>query len=182
MALEAPSNCWTNAVQVVADSLPQCAGFRSLAGAADATAAAAYVHQRKLSNHTREEVYQLFDVEGAGSYAIVFSPTGNPYNLVRGRSGTWEPNGLVIVAIQRAIFPTDVDRFASIEDEEDRYFENRVGDIMKQLYEYTDEEKTLRIISIAAVDATSRVRPAQRESQGNLQRATLVISWAFQGP
>lgn len=182
MALEAATNCWTHAVQTIVESLPQCAGFRSLCGAADANAASAFVHQKQLSNYTKEEVYRLLDIEEFQSHAIVFSPTTNPYNGVRGRSGVLDPSGTVIVAIQRALLPTIGNRFDDNNDEQDRYFENRVGDIVGQLFSYTDDYKTLRILSISVVDATVRVKPSQVESQGNLQRATLLIQWGFQGP
>lgn len=182
MALESPTNCWTNATQVIADSIPQCAGFRSLTGAADATAAAAFVFQRKLSNYTREEVFALMDIENLATYAIVFCPTTNPYSLRRGLSGVYEPSGTVVIAVQRALLPTDASRFTNLADEEDRYFENRVGNMLSELCTYTDNEKTLRITQVDAVDATVRVRPSQRESEGDLQRATIVIQWAFQGP
>lgn len=166
-------------MQVIVATLPQCASFRSLTGAADANAAAEFVKQKTKVPDNLEEYFGLDELEATKCWALVCTPIVNPYRKVLQPSSSrvFAGFGRVVVLIARTLTPTDISRFDSVQHEEDREFENKVGDLIGEMIAYVDDQQTLGIRSVEVTEATVRVRPSQRESRGNLQFATLLIDW-----
>lgn len=180
MTIASGTNCWTHAIDTIVASIPQTEAFRTLTDTTTAAAAAKYVKHKTYLPPSLEEFFDLDTIQEPSGWAVVLSPINEPYKKLRSRSEFYEPYGRVMVLVARTVFDLESSRFDDTAAEEDRTFENLIGDMIEQLITYIEENRTFRIKGITVTEATVRVRPNQRESAGNLQYATLAIDWGFQ--
>lgn len=184
MTLQAATNCWTKAGEIIANALPQLAQFQAFTGTSTSSAAALFVYQKTLRAPLRKEAFDLTDIERLRNVAVVFSPTSGPYTRTRTGSGFYQSSGVVVVAYHRLVSPTDSERYSveEVKAHEDRVFENHVGTIMAELEPYVEESGGLRILQQSVLEGTVRIKDSQIENMGNTQRAVVQIDWSEAGP
>lgn len=184
MTLQAATNCWTKAGEIIAESLPQLSEFQAFVGASTSSEAALHVYQKSLQAPLRQEAFTLDDVDRLGAFAIVYSPTTGPYVRERTSSGFYAASGLVVVSYHRTAIPADSERGAveQVAAHEDRVFENHVGNVMAALEPYVETNGGLRLLRQSVLEGTIRVRKSQQESLGNTQTAIVQINWSEAGP
>ncbi|REJ65833.1 MAG: hypothetical protein DWQ31_16605 [Planctomycetota bacterium] len=184
MPVEAASNPWTHAEDKLAATLPELAAFRTLTGSADATAAALKVFVDETVHPEDGEAFTVDELRSLASYAIVSSATSEGYRLSPlGVIGDpFDASGGLLLAIERLIFESEANAEATAETAKrasDRWFKNRIGELMSELVVYWQTNSGPRVIDFVVVDGPWHTHPEERASCGHWQGIELAIRWGL---
>lgn len=185
MTVAAATNCWTHALETIAQGLAACPTFQTMVGATgDATAAAALVLGRKLRQAWNGQYYTLEQLQELGAYAQLFSAPNAPYGKRRrSLSSGFEPYGQAVVCLARLVPEADLqasDADTSRADELDREWEILCGDVIDELIAWLAENAgpVVQDVAVIVVDETADKR---QPTHGCWQGCDLAITWGRQG-
>lgn len=184
MPIETATNSWTYAEDKLATTLPELAAFRTLTGAANATAAAKHVFVDETVHPDNGEAFAIDELQELGSYAIVASASEEGFRLLPlGVIGDpLDASGALLLAIERLVPEGEDNAEADAETAKratDRWLKNRIGELMEQLYVYWENNSGPRIQDFIVVDGPWHTHPEERASVGHWQGIELAIRWGL---
>lgn len=177
MTIETPTNCWTETEQLIADELPKLAAFRSFCEVSTEAEAAAKVFYGEGDAPANGEAFTLVEMQALGAAARIFSThERGPYRLVR-RNGRAAFGGRVVVILEKLTPAAHLANELADNGWRERWFKNRVGDTMNQLFANCLASGAPKIRSIEVTSGPHRNPPEKWPTQGAWHWAELVIVW-----
>ena len=163
---------------LLATTLANCAAFRTLVGAADATAALPRIYHDSFppppDGADRYSAAQLATIRPC---ALVYTEDGKGYVIERDAMGTdcWHGSGILHAVIYRTV-PAAI---ADDPGEVDRTFRVIIGDIITQLVAQSETAERLASRKIT-VSGPYRTPPDELQVMGDEQAYDLMLEWGVQ--
>jgi hypothetical protein len=176
MAIETATNCWTNAEAKIATALANSAKFREIVEAADATAAAAKIFGEQVARPNDGHVYTLEELQVMKAYAQVYSGDEGPYGR-RFEANRMVAYGTAIIYIERLV--TEYDQSNEVPASIERWFKNRVGDLMVQVESYLRETNGLLVKTFEVTAGPGLNERDTWKQMGMWQGIELTLEWGY---
>jgi len=176
MAIEAATNCWTNAEAKIATALANSARFREIVEASDATAAAAKIFGEQVARPADGHAFTREELAVMKAYGQVYSGDEGPYGR-RFENSRMVPYGTAIIYIERLV--TEYEQNNEVPASVERWFKNRIGDVMVQVEDYLRETVGLIVKSFDVSDGPGLNHRDSWKSQGMWQGIELTLEWGY---
>lgn len=174
MAVESPTNCWTNAEAKIATALANSSRFQEIVEAADATIAATKIFGEQVSNPANGHAYTLDELKNMKAYGQVYSADEAPYSRTFAESRI-VPSGAAIIWVERLV--TEYEQNNEIPLSVERWFKNRIGDLMVQIETYLRETSGLQVRSHVVSNGPGLNDSNKWDANGMWQGIELTLEW-----
>lgn len=169
----AGTNCWTKAQDAVAAGLATCAAFQAITETSSEADALKKVFLDYWPSAWDGEAVTKSQAEQFLAGAMVKPPDDNPYTfgVVNGRSVA---AGRLQIKIVRLVRESD----KHLMDENDRIARNWIGDLVKQLCDWSQANQGRYWMGPVSVDYGPNHRPRKlRASAGHVYETMLSFAW-----
>ena len=177
---EAATNCWTQAEARIAEILPKQAAYLSMLDVLTEGEAAALTYLDEPQLPENSEVYEVSDasedVAAITAFGVVTSPIEEPYQVVRPADNAYQVSGVILVHIERTMRGHS-ERDPGYYGNEGRWFKNRLGDLLGQIYDYVQAQGGPFIHHLAVTAGPYRVDAKDAVTEGRWQAADVSILW-----
>lgn len=180
-SLEAATNCWSNAEQQVFNMLPQLQGYRDLIGAADVAEATNATYFEEPPAPDNSAAYEVsdgseVDYDRLNGFGVVAGPIEEPYELTLHDDRSYRASGVVVVRVERMMLDY-AERDNMYHGNERRWFINRLGDLMQEMYDYRRLNGGPNIKRISVDYGPLRSDESAVATEGRWQSGMLSIFW-----
>lgn len=176
MAVEAPTNCWTNAEAKIMAALANSARFQEITETEDATDAALKIFGEELNRPNDGHAFTLVELQNLKAYGQVYSADESPYARTFLESRL-VASGTAIIYIERLV--TNYEQNNEVPLGTERYWKNRIGDLMVQVESYLEETAGLFVKSNAVSAGPGLNDSSKWQANGMWQGIELTLEWGY---
>lgn len=178
MAVESPTNCWTETQANLMAACANSARFQQIINANDATAAAAKIFGQQIGDPDTGRVYTKEELLNLGGHAQVYSAPDNPFGWRNQGDGFLRNFGTAIIYIDRLVTEkAKNDEESPLEME--RWMENRVGDALTQIHTYLEANTGPRIKTALITEGPGTNDRDEWSQIGIWQGVEITLEWGY---
>lgn len=180
MAIEAPSNCWTSAEAAIGAAIANAPAFISIIGPEFADVPGSKVFGEQLDEPLDGNTYTKDELAERRAYAQVYSSQESPFGYVRTKTNRLIPFGSAVVFVERLVTDAEqADAETDMPEAIERFFKNRIGDLMEEIDDYLQTNGGPFIRTIDVTDGPGYNPRDNWQQQGVWQGVEFVIAWGM---